>query len=100
MLSGFAQQALYDKGLHRSVPVAAIGHIDRELCAVGGDANIALDQEDFASRAIEQENFDAAMKRKHQRRLGAIDEASGGQLRGPRLEKRRQRVAQSWPDRE
>jgi hypothetical protein len=82
-----------------AVPVAAIGHVDGELGAVRGDTDLAPDQDEFASRAIKQEDLDAVVKRKHEHRLRAIDEVSGGQLRGARLEERRQRVAHAWPDR-
>ena len=94
---------------------AAIEQIERARTTVSGivngeetrslDSSLQLarntltSKTDPASGAGLAGAFDAAMERKHERRLRAVDEKPGGELCGARLKERRQRVAQSRPDR-
>jgi hypothetical protein len=83
--AGVAGQQFADVALHRRVPVALIGHVDREFLGGGRDLDVALRQHPRAHLAVQGEAVDAVAGGEHQHGLRAVHGVACGHLLGAGL---------------
>ncbi|MND67602.1 hypothetical protein D3C80_590220 [compost metagenome] len=81
-----AGQQLADVALHRSFPVALVGHVDGEFGGAFRYADVVVGEHEAAQFAIQGEALDAVAQGQHQHGLRTVDGVAGGNLPGTRLE--------------